>query len=366
VQMPGIDGFETCRRLKKNPATQSIPVIFTTALSDLESKAKGFSVGAVDYIPKPFDQTEVLARLQVHLQLKQLQESLEDQVRDRTLALQQAQIQLVQQEKLSTLGELVSGIGHEINNPLGCIASNLVPAKQYLADMVQLLAAYQKHYPKPVDAVAEIIEEIDLDFILEDFTKLLDSMTVASNRMKDISNSLRIVARADGKEATLADLHEGLESTLLLLQHRLKATRKHPAIEIVKQYSRISPILCYPGQINQVFMNILANAIDMFEEMLQNQPAEYLQSEPQKIIIRTEQVMDQIVIRIRDNGKGMSKEVQAKVFDHLFTTKVIGKGTGLGLAIARQIIEEKHGGRLEVQSEVGQGTEFVIRLPLQD
>ena len=196
VQMPGIDGFETCRQLKANPAITAIPVIFMTALADAESKMKGLSLGAVDYITKPFEQDEVIARVNIHWRLKQLTDNLEQQVTERTCALQQAQVRVVQQEKLSALGQLVAGVAHEINNPLSFLVSNIAPAKEYLAEITELLSLYQKHYPDPASDIASKIEEIDLDFVIEDFYHLLDSMEIGTERIKDISLSLRNFARS--------------------------------------------------------------------------------------------------------------------------------------------------------------------------
>jgi signal transduction histidine kinase len=362
VQMPGIDGFETCRRLKDNPLTRSIPIIFTTAFADTESKAKGFALGAVDYISKPFDQTEVLARLQVHLQLKKLTESLESKVRDRTAALQNMQVQLVQQEKLSSLGEMIAGIAHEINNPINFIASNVEPLREHIASMSTILQLYQEEYKTPSPKLAAAIQDLEPDFILEDSLKILDSLNLGTERIRGISTSLRTFSRSDSETKIPANLHEGLDSTLMILQHRLKNSGDRPAISVSKSYGELPLVSCYPGQINQVFMNLLANAVDAIDEsVIRNKlPDPVLQ-----IHITTQVATDQHVeIRIADNGIGMDGSVKQRLFEPLFTTKPVGKGTGLGLAIAHQIVSEKHGGTLGVQSELGQGTEFCIRLPI--
>jgi CheY-like chemotaxis protein len=256
VQMPGIDGFETCRRLKANSVTENIPIIFTTALADTDSKTKGFSLGAVDYIPKPFAQEEVIARVRVHLQLKQLTESLEQKVSDRTKALQQAQVKLVQQEKLSTLGELIAGIGHEINNPINFISSNIPPLQEYIAAMSELLLLYQQEYPNPTAKITTAIENLDLDFVLEDIIKILNSLELGSERIRNLSTSLRNFCRSDSDAKISADLHQGIESTLMILQHRLKANSDRPRIEVIKNYGVLPQVRCYLGQMNQVFMNI--------------------------------------------------------------------------------------------------------------
>ncbi len=362
VQMPGIDGFETCRRLKANPVTQNIPIIFTTALADTESKTKGFSLGAVDYIPKPFAQEEVIARVRVHLQVKQLTESLEKQVSDRTAALQQIQVQLVQQEKLSTLGELIAGVAHEINNPLSFITSNIPPLEEYFGAINKILQLYQQDYPNPTAKISTAIDELDLEFILEDITKILNSLKLGSERIQNLSTSLRNFYRSDSDEKLLADLHQGLDSTLMILQHRLKGNGDRPAIEVIKSYGILPEINCYLGQMNQVFMNILANAIDALDEAL---ILGKISDKIPQIQITTEVDSEQwVVIRIADNGTGIPESVKQRLFEPLFTTKPVGKGTGLGLSIAHQIVLEKHNGTLEVNSQMGMGTEFTIRIPI--
>lgn len=358
VQMPGIDGFETCRRIKANPATNAIPVIFMTALADAESKVKGLSLGAVDYITKPFEQDEVIARVNIHWRLKQLTDNLEQQVKERTAALQQAQVQVVQREKLSALGQLVAGVAHEINNPLTFLVSNIEPAKEYLADISEVLSLYKKYYPEPASDIALKISEVDLEFALEDFSNLLDSMQVGTERIKDISLSLRNFSRSDRDTRIAIDLHEALDSTLLLLKHRLKEQGDRPAIEVIQNYGELPAIECYPGPMAQVFMNLLANAIDALEEAWEKD------RRPLAITIDTATQIHKAIVRIADNGLGMTDEIQQHLFEPLFTTKTVGKGTGLGLSISQQIVTDKHGGKLLCKSVAGAGCEFAIELPL--
>ncbi|MEP0869185.1 response regulator [Trichocoleus desertorum AS-A10] len=384
IQMPGIDGFETCTRLKADPSTQAIPVIFMTALADSESKVKGLSLGAVDYITKPFEEQEVMARVNIHLQLRQLTkaleeknaqlqhstEVLEERVTERTAELsnalqdlQRSQVQLVQSEKMSALGQLVAGIAHELNNPIGCIVSNLAPAFEYVTEITKVIEFYQQACPEAALQLKQTLGDIDVEFALEDLPKLLHSMKLSTERIKDISISLRTFSRSDATAKMRADLHDGLESTLTILRHRLKAgsvrvagkEQHRPAIEVVKHYGELPLVECYLGLLNQVFMNILANAIDALEEALPATP---------QILIQTVLVDQQIVVYISDNGAGMPPELQPKAFQTFFTTKAVGKGTGLGLSIARQIVEEKHAGHLSFTSEPGQGTKFAIALPL--
>ncbi|BAY24824.1 response regulator receiver sensor signal transduction histidine kinase [Calothrix sp. NIES-2100] len=362
IQMPGIDGFETCRRLKTNAVTQNIPIIFTTALTDIESKTKGFVLGAVDYISKPFAQEEVIARVRVHLRLKQLNESLEQQVRDRTAALQQAQVQLVQQEKLSTLGELIAGIAHEMNNPITFISSNIPPLEEYIAGVTEILQLYEQEYPHPTAKITTAIEKLDLKFVLQDILKILTSFKVGTERIENVSNSLRTFSRLDSDTKIPADLHQGLDSTLMILQHRLKDNGNRTCIEVIKNYGKLPEVNCYLGQMNQVFMNILANAIDAIDEAIVKDTMSH--KSPQIQITTETDSQNQVVIRIADNGMGVPERLKQRLFEPLFTTKPVGKGTGLGLSIAHQIVVEKHNGTLEVNSHIGMGTEFTITIPI--
>ena len=373
IQMPEMDGFETCQQIKANPDTANIPVIFITALSDAESIVKGFSLGAVDYITKPFREAELLARVHTQLNLYLLTEKLEEEVANQTTELkdtleqlQQSQLQVVQNEKMATLGNLVAGVAHEINNPTGFLYGSIRNGKTYTEDLLDHLALYQHHYPAPPLDIQEHSEEIDLDFLLADMPKLLDSMQEATNRIKGISTSLRTFSRTDTDRKTNANLNEGLDSTLMILKYRLKANEHRPSIKILKEYGELPSISCFPGQLNQVFVNILANAVDMFDDIAQQTTFEALEQNPQEIKIKTAISDDKswVKICIEDNGTGMPESVKAKIFDHLFTTKDVGKGTGLGLAIAHKIVTEKHGGNLTVNSTPDRGTIFVIQLPL--
>jgi len=365
IQMPKIDGFETCRRLQANPATAGIPVIFMTALTDTENKINGLTLGAVDYMTKPLEPTEVLARVKIHWRLKQFTDSLEQQVAERTHALQQAQVQLVQKEKLSALGELVAGVAHEINNPIGCIIGNIDAVNNNLNDYSDLIDLYSKHFPQPGSEIEEKREAIDLEYLREDVPKLIKAMKDAGDRIVAISKSLRTFSRADVAVKQAFNLHEGIDSTLLILHHRLKGNEQRPEIKVVTDYGDIPDVQCFPGQLNQVFMNIIANAIDALDESNQERSFNEIESSPNQIIIRTMLEGGQIKIAIADNGKGVTEVVKPHIFDPMFTTKGVGKGTGLGLAIAHQIIVEKHSGTIEVHSVFGQGIEFVIKIPVE-
>jgi len=361
VMMPVLDGFETCKRLKKDPETIEIPVIFMTALSDTVDKVKGLSIGAVDYITKPFQTEEVLARVSIHYQLrsltKQLEEHnqrLEEQVAERTA-------QLVQQEKMASLGNLAAGVAHEINNPLTFISGNVDAAQGYIRDMFQILKLYQQEVDRPSENLLEAIEEVELEFLEEDLPKVIASMHSGVERIRDISTSMRIFSRRDSAAKVEFDLHEAIESTLLILKYRLKPKEKRPAIEIIKKYGELPPVLGFPGPLNQVLMNILANAIDALEESTNGSE----ERKKNKITIMTEVNYAKAIVRIKDNGVGMTDDVKCKMFESGFTTKAVGKGTGLGMAIARQIVEEKHGGTITCNSQLGKGTEFTIAIPIE-
>ncbi|WP_392532252.1 AAA family ATPase [Nostoc sp. C117] len=292
-------------------------------------------------------------------QKQQLEQALQE--------LQTMQLQLVQNEKMSALGNLVAGVAHEINNPVGFIAGNIEPAKDYVKDLFVLINLYQQKFPNPGLEIEDEIDAIDLNYLREDLPKLLDSMKLGVSRIRSISTGLRTFSRADKDYKVPFDIHEGIDSTILILRHRLKANENRPGIEVIKDYGKLPLVDCFAGQLNQVFMNLLANAIDALEEYNTGRSLEDILANPNCITIQTRlsESGEHILIKIADNGVGMSPEVKQKVFDHLFTTKPVGKGTGLGLAIARQIIVERHGGSLSCTSELAQGTEFVIKLSTQ-
>ena len=373
VMMPGLNGFETCRRLKALAATKDIPVIFMTALSDTADKIKGFQLGAVDYITKPFEETEVLARVNTHIKLRNLNKELEQRVADRTVELtaalaqvKQSQLQLIQSEKMSALGNLVAGVAHEINNPVGFIYGNIKELNFAIKDIVDHLRLYQQECPNPGKDVEIHAQKIDLEYVLQDTAKMLSSMEVGCDRLRNISTSLRTFSRADTAVKVSANICDGIDSTLMILQHRLKAQGSSPEIKIIKEYGNIPQVKCYLGQLNQVFMNVLSNAIDAVNECNYGRTFAEIEADPNTITITTEVTEERqsVVVKIKDNGKGISEQVKAHIFDHLFTTKLVGQGTGLGLSISRQIVEETHGGSLTCSSVLGEGTEFAIELPI--
>ncbi|NEQ52689.1 MAG: response regulator [Leptolyngbya sp. SIO3F4] len=402
IMMPGIDGFETCKRLKASDKTQAIPIIFMTALADAEYKVRGLEMGAVDYITKPFQHKEVIARVKLHLhlnflaqeleeknkqltqeitekttaesRLQQLMQDLEHRVDQRTSELsksldrlQQAQIQLIQSEKMSALGNLVAGVAHELNNPISFLQGNLEPLQDYIDDLFDLIKLYEKTFPEPGQAILNKIAAIELDFLQEDLAKIVSSWTTGIERINNISNSLRTFSRADREHKVLFDIHDGLNSTLLILKHRLKANEHRPEIQVQKCYETIPQIECFAGQLNQVFMNLLANAIDALDDISSELSFEAIKARSNRITVSTGlgAKKGNILIKIEDNGVGIDETIKSRIFDHLFTTKAVGQGTGLGLAIVRQIVVDKHDGAVEVASTPGQGTCFTLTLPVR-
>jgi PAS domain S-box-containing protein len=294
-------------------------------------------------------------------QAKQLEQTLYE--------LKRAQSQLIQTEKMSSLGRLVAGVAHEINNPVNFIYGNLSHAKVYVQELLKLVQLYQAEYPEPAAAIVETMEDMDFEFLIDDLPKLMASMEVGADRIREIVRSLRNFSRLDEAEKKFVDLHAGIDSTLMMLQNRLKSQHERPEIEVVKEYGELPQIECRAGQLNQVFMNILTNAIDALEERDSKRSIEEITLCPSRITIVTEVKQQDAavfaVIRIADNGLGMKEQVKEHLFEPFFTTKPVGKGTGLGLAISYQIVIEKHRGNLHCFSQEGAGTEFAIEIPIK-
>ena len=275
--------------------------------------------------------------------------------------LKETQAQLIQTEKMSTLGQLVAGIAHEINNPVSFICGNLDYAKEYVADLLKIIELYQKYQREPNQEIRDYAEEIELEFLTEDLPKTISSMELGAERIRKLVLSLRNFSHSNQSYLQRVDIHDGLDSTLVILSNRIKSQGSRPQIEIIKEYGETPLVECYPSEINQVFMNILGNAIDAVEESWQK--GEILPPERLTLKIQTKLTeQNTVIIKIADNGYGIPPDTQSHLFDPFFTTKPMGKGTGLGLSISHSIVVDKHGGKLECSSTPGKGTEFLIEL----
>lgn len=365
INMPEMNGYEVCEILKKDDKTRTIPVIFLSAMDDVLDKVKAFQVGGVDYITKPFHLEEILVRIQNQLTIQNLQNKLQTQntqLQEALSELKRTQAQLIHKEKMLSLNQLVAGIAHEINNPISFIAGNLSPARQYIHELVNLLNLYQQEYPNPSLSIQEAIQKIDLSFLVVDLEKLITSMQTGVDRVHTIILALRIFSRLGESDIKAVDIHEGIDSALVLLQPRLRQEGSRAEIQVIKNYGNLPLITCYASQMNQVFLNLLTNAIDAFEL---GTGKDFPESSSPTIWISTELTgLENITIRVKDNGAGISEEVLLRLFDPFFTTKSVGKGSGLGLSTSYQIVVEKHKGQLTCYSSPEKGAEFVVEIPV--
>ncbi|MER3494236.1 MAG: hypothetical protein C4323_19295 [Mastigocladus sp. ERB_26_2] len=364
-------GYLISRSISK-PIRQLQKAVLNLAAGNLHTRVSIHSQDEIGDLATSFNKMADQLQ-QSRTELVNTNEILLDEIADRKQAeaelqqalndLQKTQTQLIQTEKMSSLGQLVAGIAHEINNPVNFIHGNIKYVQEYTQELINFVKLYQKYYPDSIPDIQVKAEEIDLAFLLADLPKILDSMTIGTERIRQIVLSLRNFSRMDEAEYKAVDIHEGIDSTLLILQHRLKAKPEHPEIEVTKAYGNLLLVQCYPGQLNQVFMNILVNAIDALEEDYRRHDTK---DYPSQITIRTSLVGSLWVkIAIADNGPGIPEQIQHRIFDPFFTTKPVGKGTGMGMSISYQIITEKHRGKLECFSTPNQGTEFVIQIPIR-
>ncbi|MEG4866839.1 MULTISPECIES: hybrid sensor histidine kinase/response regulator [unclassified Microcoleus] len=365
INMPEMDGLALLEKLSEIDNTLKAVVI--SAYGDMQNIRTAMNRGAFDFLTKPIDFQDMEITIQRALETVK-------QVRQNLTELQEVQTQLIQNEKMASVGQLVAGVAHEIYNPISFIIGNIEHAESYFQELMTALNIYQQHCSLNNPEVQTQLEALDLPFLLEDLPQMLSSMKEGTERIRGISISLRTFSRTDTKSKVRFNIHEGIDSSLLILRHRLKANEGKPEIQVLKNYGELPPLECYPGQLNQVFLNIIANAIDALEEWNAERSRDEIKANSNKITIRTfltdesEKVIkdnstSHVIISIADNGMGMTEEVKRRVFNHLFTTKSVGKGTGLGLSISRSIVEEKHGGWLSCNSTPGEGTEFIIEIP---
>ncbi len=371
IAMPTMTGLAACQQLKQDEQIDDFPVIFVSGQEELVDRIQGFQVGGVDYLIKPVQREELLARINTHLSLYRMQKHLEEVVDERTLELKQksrtleqanselkatlarleeAQSRLLQSEKLAAIGQLAAGVVHEMNNPIGYVYSNLGTLDDYVGDMVRLLKRYEHctdHLaPEQAQAITTIRRQIGIDDLIQDLPDLIAETTEGASRAKQIITDLKDFSRMDQGEWKRADLHKGLDSTLNIIHNELKYKA-----EVRKEYGDIPRVDCISSQLNQVFMNFLVNAAHAIEER-------------GMITIRTGVEGQEVWVEVEDTGKGILPENLDKIFDPFFTTKPEGIGTGLGLPISLGIVN-RHGGRIDTNSEVGKGTRFRIWLPIQ-
>jgi signal transduction histidine kinase len=383
VMMPRMTGYEITRKIRATWTANELPIVLLTARNQTADLVVGFAAGANDYLGKPIAKDELLARIKglctqanifrENARLYRDLQASEARERERALQIEQslqqlkaAQLQLVQSEKMASIGQLMSGLAHEIKNPLGLIIGNLSHAEAFVQDLIHLITIYQEQYPQPNSEINRVIDEIDLPYLLEDLPQLIHAMKMGASRITQISHSLGIFSRGDTVNKIAFNIHEGLDSALMILKHRLKANGQRPEIIVNREYADLPQVICYPGQLNQVFLNLLSNAIDALEDFEQNKLNGKIKHHSQQITIRTQLSDDQkwVIIRVIDNGIGMSEEVKEKIFEHLFTTKPVGKGTGLGLSISYEIVVQKHSGKFYCLSSPGAGAEFVVEIPV--
>ncbi|MGB3292458.1 MAG: ATP-binding protein [Phormidesmis sp.] len=363
-------GLVTARRITQpiqrlNQASDSI------ASGDLNKKVGDSNIQELDGLAHSFN--HMAEQLQASFtELEASKEDLEDRVEARTRELketlselQRTQLQMIQSEKMSGLGQLVAGVAHEINNPVNFIHGNLSYVENYSQELLNMVDLFQQHYPNSSEELREEVEDAELGFIQQDFPRVVASMKMGTERIREIVLSLRNFSRMDEAEMKAVDIHEGIESTITILQNRLKARSDQPEIQIIREYGDLPAVECYAGQLNQVFMNILSNAIDALETLNKSRTLEEIKANPNKITIRTRVLPDQQVqIVIADNGPGIPEDVCRRVFDPFFTTKPVGQGTGMGMSISYSIVVDKHKGDISCAA-VDQGTEFTIQIPIQ-
>ncbi len=364
INMPGMGGYEVCECLKQDINTAEIPVIFLSAGSEVADKLRAFQVGGIDYITKPFQLDEVLVRVKTHLTLQKLQQERKahnQELQNMLLALQNAQAELIQKEKLVNAGRITAGISHEINNPLSFIFGNIEPAREYSQQLINLIRLYQKSFPEATPEIRHMIEEIDLDFLIPDFIKAINSIYTGAERISLVVNALHSFSRLDESGIKPINLIENIESVLTILRYQFELKADSVNISIIKEYAEMPTFMGYANLFNQALQNLLQNAIDALESKI-NLTIDSLFVPT--IWIMTETTAQQTIkISIKDNGIGISPESESHLFDPFFTTKLIGKGVGIGLFTSHQIITELHKGTLIYNRDSEERTEFIMEIP---
>ena len=364
INMPGMGGYEVCKSLKNDPETSSIPIIFLSAGDDITDKIQAFQVGGIDYITKPFHLEEVLVRVQTQLTVQQLQNELKnknEQLKNTIIDLKNTQYELIQKEKLVNASRITAGISHEINNPLSFILGNLNPAVEYTQILINVIQHYQQAFPNGTSEINNLIDEIDLDFLIEDFTMIMNSIRTGAERINSVVSAMYIFSRLNQSGIKQFNICESIDSVLMTLSNKITLENEESLISVSRNYQDIPMLMGYANLFNQALLNLIQNAIDSFDsDLISMMDSLFI---PTIWITTKTTEANQIIISIKDNGIGISEENIVHLFEPFFTTKVVGKGVGLGLFTSHQIISEIHKGTLTYHNCPEGGSEFVIEIP---
>ncbi len=365
INMPIMDGYEVCKILKNDPKTSSIPIIFLSAGSDINDKIQAFNVGGVDYITKPFHLEEVRARVQTQLTVQFLQNELKyknEQLQNTITKLQTTQYELIQKEKLVNANRITAGISHEINNPLNFILGNLNPAFEYSQTLINIIQYYQQAFPEKTLEISNLVEDIDIEFLIQDFKKIMDSIRTGAKRIHSVVSAMHIFSGLNQSGIKQVNICECIDSVIITLSDQITSTDESSLILICKNYQSTPTLMSYANLFNQALTNIIQNAIDSFESDL-SAMRDSLFKPTIWITVKTSEI-NQIIISIKDNGIGILEENKSHLLEPFFTTKPVGKGVGLGLFTSHQIITEIYKGTLTYHNSSEGGSEFVINIPI--